>query len=223
MTRVRVAVVLPALAATAAVGPPASRLTTALLGSDDATAARNELGDNPAAKRLAARVARARTPAAGYRALVAVMRALNVGVYSADGKAVVRGAERSVHDFYLYDFQLWIMAAALSDDQSADLAELRRVLVIAGVKVNQKPVATRALWQAVLRLERGDRRRDVGVEVLKPQHLWIVSRGGGHAIDVEARDVVQPAGDLHAWSLASLVRSISGRLRFRATRGVRRC
>lgn len=41
-----------------------------------------------------------------YRALVQVAKALHVGVYKANGKPVVRGAERSWHDLYLYDFEL---------------------------------------------------------------------------------------------------------------------
>lgn len=54
------------------------------------------------AKRLAADVYGAQSNTGRYKALLNVMRAMHVGVYSGRGKPVVRGAERSWKDDYLY-------------------------------------------------------------------------------------------------------------------------
>src|SRR5688572_21959357 len=58
------------------------------------------------AKRLAGQVAGARTAATRRDAVLAVMRSVGIGVYTASGKRLVRGQDRSRSDFYLYDAEV---------------------------------------------------------------------------------------------------------------------
>jgi hypothetical protein len=77
-----------------------------------------------AASRLARQLTGARTPAARYQALVATMRALGVGVYRGDGQPIVRGAERTANDLYVYDFTLQALAANLANRKSTTVSDL---------------------------------------------------------------------------------------------------
>ena len=96
------------------------------LASTDAGAARaRPVNQDAVAKRLAMGVMAAPTDDARSRALIAVMKALHIGVYTPKGKAMVRGYERGPRDFYLYDFELQAMATAIGQKRfwsSADLA-----------------------------------------------------------------------------------------------------
>src|ERR1043166_1318834 len=66
------------------------------------------------AAQLAQAVIQSITEDQKVQALVPVARAMRVGVYRASsGEAVVRGAERASADFYLYDFELGIIARSL--------------------------------------------------------------------------------------------------------------
>src|SRR5438067_12799455 len=62
------------------------------------------------ARQLAARVADARTNAARYQAVLDVMKALHVPVFTADGKQLSSGSRGLARDFNLYDFQLRTVA-----------------------------------------------------------------------------------------------------------------
>ena len=59
---------------------------------------------------LANRLADARTEADARAALLDLFRNLGLGVYTPGGQQVLAGSERSWKDFYLYDFQLNILA-----------------------------------------------------------------------------------------------------------------
>jgi hypothetical protein len=80
------------------------------------------------AKQLAVRVSAAKTPSARYSAVLAVMRALDIGVYSTRGKALVSGLERGPRDFYLYDFEVRGIAAALDRKDVFGLDGIARLL-----------------------------------------------------------------------------------------------
>ena len=95
------------------------------------------------AVKLAKRVLAARTPAARYKSLVAVMKALHVGVYTAAGKPVVRGAERNARDFYLYDFELRIVADVLREKRTGNLETLAIRSVRARRGSGRSPAAVR--------------------------------------------------------------------------------
>lgn len=177
MSKLRPALVALAIAAGAiAAGPPAvSALTTALAGTEDATAATQRVRDNSVAKRLALRVARAHTQTARYQALLAVMRALNVGVYSAAGNAVVRGAERHERDFYLYEFEVRILAGALGARKRYDIGDLTRSLTAAGVKVKGRAITQGKLWRAL----RGRMKAAAARPLAKSSIVWLLVRGLG--------------------------------------------
>ena len=98
--------VTAALVSAAIVAVPEGGASTFETGS----ASKRPRSEAGLAKKLAARVTGARTPTARYRAILAVMRTLDVGVVTAKGKTVVRGGRP--HEFYLYDFEIKAMAAA---------------------------------------------------------------------------------------------------------------
>ena len=85
-------------------------------GSKDAPDLPQEIESN--AKMLALKVAAATTDAAREAVLLEIFAAVNLGVYTAQGAVVQRGAERGVGDFYLYDVQVKMMATALGRQQA---------------------------------------------------------------------------------------------------------
>lgn len=85
------------------------------------------------AHELAQAITGANTAGERYQALLDVMRATDVGVYSGSGKQLVSGDESGANDLYVYDFELRAMAAALGrndlasvDDDAADLSKLSK-------------------------------------------------------------------------------------------------
>jgi hypothetical protein len=62
---------------------------------------------------LAHRVLGATNERSRYQALLAVARAIDLGVYTSHGRAILRGSEASGRDIYLYDFELKGIASAL--------------------------------------------------------------------------------------------------------------
>lgn len=100
--------VLLAVIALAVVGGAAAALTA---GSGNSPSISGPAPNSAAlAKRLAARVARAGSAQARAKAVLAVLDALNFGVYTPDGKPVLRGAERGQKDFFLSDLELGLTA-----------------------------------------------------------------------------------------------------------------
>jgi len=86
----------------------------------------------PTAKATAARLAGKVAKTHSVTALLAVMRALHIGVFSASGKRLVRGAQRSAHDFYLYEPELDAMANALAQHRTWSLDDLAAFFTKAG-------------------------------------------------------------------------------------------
>jgi len=70
-------------------------------------------GPSAQANALALAVTQATSDEARFEALLDVMDALGIGVYAASGEQILGGAERGVGDFYLYDQELWMMAASI--------------------------------------------------------------------------------------------------------------
>lgn len=61
-------------------------------------------------------------------ALLAMMGALNLGVYDSKGKVIVRGSERREDDLYLYDFEVTYLAGAfpaMSGDSGRPRADVQ--------------------------------------------------------------------------------------------------
>jgi hypothetical protein len=92
------------------------------------------------ARTFAARIADAQSDPARQAALLQVMRALDVGVYTVNGDAVLRGAERGPHDFYLYDFELGMTATSLGRQDAWSLADLTATLNEMGIRPDDKPL-----------------------------------------------------------------------------------
>ena len=77
---------------------------------------------------LADRLAGARDRDEARAALLEAFRAIGLGVYRPDGTAVQRGAERGQADFFLYDFQLAILARSQAEPSYLTLTDLSHVL-----------------------------------------------------------------------------------------------
>lgn len=70
-------------------------------------------GAHGEARRIALEVFGAGSEEAVYEELLEVMALLQVGVYTSEGGIVQQGEERALGDFYLYDFELRMMAASI--------------------------------------------------------------------------------------------------------------
>ncbi len=90
---------------------------------------------------LAEQVAQAPTDADRYRAVIAVMQALDIGVYTGAGQAVVRGAEQGADDLYLYDFEVKGIAAALGRAERWSVSDLARELSAMGLHPDGRALA----------------------------------------------------------------------------------
>lgn len=90
------------------------------------------------AAELARRVETSRSDKARYDALLQVMDAVHIGVYTAEGAEVVRGAERGWGDFYLYDFEVEALANNLERGHRYDLNEVTAILETLGWQVEDR-------------------------------------------------------------------------------------
>jgi hypothetical protein len=99
------------------------------------------------ARKLAVGVTRARTPTARYNAVLAVMRALHVGVFTGKGKVLVpSGLPRQI---YLYDFEVKVIAAALGRGQTITAEDVAGRLSAAGVTPRGQPLTAAELARAL--------------------------------------------------------------------------
>jgi hypothetical protein len=140
--------VVAALVAVAVTAPSAHARFLAQSGS--AAGRSREAPNVLLAKRLAAEVYGARSNTARYRALLEVMRAIHVGVYTGKGKAVVRGAERSWKDFYLYVPEAQGLAGSEAHRTAFPTSSLVVLLNAEGVRYRGKPL-TLAMFPDVVR------------------------------------------------------------------------
>jgi hypothetical protein len=99
---------------------------------------------------LAKSVTGATSPQARYNALVRVMKMLSLGEYTADGKVVEHGAERSTDDFYLYDVELRSLAGVLGTHPTYSLSDLADSLTRAGIQPGGQPVDPETLRQVLV-------------------------------------------------------------------------
>ncbi len=68
------------------------------------------------------------------------MDALNLGVYTPGGKAIVRGAERGQNDFFLYDLELRMTARALGRHEEWGISDLTSAIAGMGIKPGGEPL-----------------------------------------------------------------------------------
>lgn len=130
--------VLLALIALAVVGGAAAALTA---GSGNSPSISGPAPNSAAvAKKLADKITRAKSDGARYQALLAVMDALNLGVYTPGGKAILRGAERGPKDFFLYDLELRMTARALARHEEWGISDLTSALAGMGIKPGGEPL-----------------------------------------------------------------------------------
>ena len=76
------------------------------------------------AKALADQVIKSETESDAYPAILTVLKAVNVGVYTTSGKPIHEGAERAPGDFYLYDFEAHALAQSVVKQDTRSLADV---------------------------------------------------------------------------------------------------
>jgi hypothetical protein len=83
--------------------------------------------------------------------ILALLTTIGIGVYGGDGTPVVIGAERSPDDFWIYDFEVAGLAAAIGDDDLVSLVDLASDLAAAGVQVDGVPITGAVLVAGIER------------------------------------------------------------------------
>jgi hypothetical protein len=102
------------------------------------------------ARQLAIEVLGADADEARYDALLKVMEMLRIGVYTSEGGEVQQGAERGPGDFYLYDFELRMMAASLGrGDNSWVVQQIADTLDQVGYREDGQPFTAEDLNQII--------------------------------------------------------------------------
>jgi hypothetical protein len=107
-------------------------------------------GPSATANALARKVKSATNAEERYAALLEVMSHLNVGVYAGDGTMIVGGAERGAADFYVYDFELRMMAGALGRGETWGVADLAMQFTAMGLLQQGEILDPLVLRQAIL-------------------------------------------------------------------------
>lgn len=101
---------------------------------------------------LADAITHAATDDERYNALLKIMKALNLGVYTGKGEAILLGAERGPSDFYLYDFEVSAIAAALGRKETWTVSDLATQLSDIGVHPGGKPLPPQDLQKSLASL-----------------------------------------------------------------------
>jgi hypothetical protein len=172
---------------TAAVAMAALLFTAAGSAGDALGAKRDSASKRPpsqavVAKKLAARVTRARTPAARSKAILAVMRTLRVGIITPKGKPVVRAGRP--YEIYLYDFEIKAMAAALGRKHTTTVEDLAGRLTAGGMTPGGKPLAATQLARTLSAGARAARARPRARRSLVPLLARELGRRQRHAYDL---------------------------------------
>jgi len=100
---------------------------------------------------LANRLADAKTDKEAQAVLLELFRTIGLGVYTHDGKKVQAGAERSAKDFFLYDFQLRILARAQVRPSYFEFPAFAHILGEGVAGLEQPAEMERVLREAMVR------------------------------------------------------------------------
>lgn len=144
--------VIAAVVATACGGPSASSVpssgSSVVPGSSDGATvppiALPSLQPDPSfdAAALVVEVLEAPSDEARMDAVVDVLAALHIGVYTPEGEPIVTGAERSAADFVVYDFQAEALALAVRDGDEVFLEDVVVELSETSVRTGGPPIGT---------------------------------------------------------------------------------
>jgi hypothetical protein len=107
-------------------------------------------GPSEQANTLAQSVRSAESDTARVDAIMQVLGALNIGVYTGQGQQILGGAERSAGDFYLYDIEVSALSGAFGRGQSMGVIDLALALDNMGFYTEDAPLDPEVLRQAIL-------------------------------------------------------------------------
>lgn len=82
-------------------------------------------------------------------AILDVLRAVAIGVYTADGAPIVHGAERTAVDFFLYDFEVTTMAVAQGRGDTYGPEDVAALLEEVGIDNDGQPITAEELAAAI--------------------------------------------------------------------------
>lgn len=102
------------------------------------------------ARGLAESVLQAKNHEERQQALLEILQALNVGVYTSSGRAVLHGAERGPGDFYLYEFEVQMMSQSLERGDTWGIADLTFFLNEMGILPPEVELQPEELRQILL-------------------------------------------------------------------------
>lgn len=157
------------------------------------------------AKRLIAGVKKARTPKAGYRALLGVMRELDIAVVTTAGRPLVATPEPGyARRFQLYDFELRALAAQLRRRQTATLADVATMLTRSGLSLAPKTAfPAELLSESVAETARDALRRPRSERSLLPLLVRELGLARGYDIARGMPGAKTPLDALQAWLVAA--------------------
>jgi hypothetical protein len=99
----------------------------------------------------AAAVLNASSDAGRRDAILGILAAAGIGVYTADGQPVVVGAERSSDDFFAYDFEVAALGIAVRDGDTTMFADMVDDLAAAGISDGETAITVEDLASAIQR------------------------------------------------------------------------
>lgn len=157
------------------------------------------------AKRLAAAVTKARTPNARYRALLGVMRELDIAVVTAAGRPLVVTPEPGyARRFQLYDFELRALAAQLRRGQTATFGEVATTLTRSGLTLAPgTPFPADLLSESVAEAAKAALRRPRSERSLLPLLVRRLGLARGYDLARAAPAAETPLDALQAWLVAA--------------------
>jgi hypothetical protein len=100
---------------------------------------------------LAGALSAASTDAARSRAVLAILKAFHLGVYTSGGRRILAGSERSARDLYLYDFEVTAIVTQLDAGKRISLDTLAALLAHAGFTTPRGAPLDATTLQTVLR------------------------------------------------------------------------
>lgn len=157
------------------------------------------------AKRLAARIADARTPGAGYRALLGVMRELDIAVVTITGAPLVTTPEPGyARRFQLYDFELRALAAQLRRGQTTTFEGVATTLTRSGLTLEPgAPFPADLLSEATAEAAREALRRPRSERSLLPLLVRQIGLARGHDLARGMPSAGAELDALQAWLLTA--------------------
>ena len=111
----------------------------------------------PTIQSLAANVLQATSEEDKVTALIAIAQAIHLGVYKSSGEAVIREAERAPGDYYLYEFEIGMIARSLLRGESWSVSDISRFINDIGLSKSGNSITAEDLRNILARSSTSNR------------------------------------------------------------------